>query len=333
MRIIINKLEKSKKLIPGGIKLLPEGFQSMCLSDFSEKFKFYHKTPIHTILRQFNQDNSQESFSLISASGKFDYYTRIIMATTTRSMELNTNITNFEKRDIKYNAEDTYLISDDTAESVRRVHMVPSIKVAARIKRYWGNNSNAIRVVLSDNIIQQIYTIDYGESDTGVCFITYSWEDNAIKQQLLGFSEKNIYIEPHVIYKTLLAHLAGMGTQFVQLSTKLQAIDDESVFYANWQSAPYFGGAFKLSQPGQDPYVQTMFYDYQKCLAPNRDTGVYLAGDCLAWNSGWIEGGLQTALNAVAGVIISTGGTLNPDANGLTPLSINPAAFSYFPGT
>jgi tryptophan 2-monooxygenase len=95
-----------------------------------------------------------------------------------------------------------------------------------------------------------------------------------------------------------------------------------------WQSDPRFGGAFKLSQPGQDPYVQKMFFDYQKAGQDN-DTGVYLAGDCLAWNSGWVEGGLQTALNAAAGVIVSLSGSLNPDKNKKTPLKINPDTYTY----
>ena len=93
--------------------------------------------------------------------------------------------------------------------------------------------------------------------------------------------------------------------------------------------ATHFGGAFKLSQPGQDRYVQTMFFDYQKCQTP-ADTGVYIAGDCISWTSGWVEGALTTGLNAAAGVIHSLGGTLNPDQNGNTPLTIQANRYTYF---
>ena len=94
-----------------------------------------------------------------------------------------------------------------------------------------------------------------------------------------------------------------------------------------------FGGAFKLSQPSQDTYVQRMFFDYQKS-GTTADTGVYIAGDCIAWNSGWVEGGLQTALNAAAGVINSLGGTVNsypdPVTNApRTPLTINATRYAY----
>jgi len=99
--------------------------------------------------------------------------------------------------------------------------------------------------------------------------------------------------------------------------------------FEEWQSQPFFAGAFKLSEPGQDQYVQTMFFDYQKAGTP-ADTGVYLAGDCVSWTSGWVEGALTPALNAAAGVIISLGGTLNPDADNRTPMSIKADRYKYF---
>ena len=115
--------------------------------------------------------------------------------------------------------------------------------------------------------------------------------------------------------------------------TNLQPLDgdfENNVMFEEWQSQQYFAGAFKLSQPGQDKYVQTMFFDYQKCLTPTLDTGVYIAGDCVSWTSGWVEGALTTGLNAAAGVIQSLGGTLNGDASKRTPLTIDASRYVYF---
>jgi tryptophan 2-monooxygenase len=72
-----------------------------------------------------------------------------------------------------------------------------------------------------------------------------------------------------------------------------------------------------------------MFFDYLKCNGQN-DTGVYLAGDCVSWTSGWVEGALTTALNAAAATIVSLGGTLNAGETGNTPLSIRADRFRYF---
>jgi len=75
--------------------------------------------------------------------------------------------------------------------------------------------------------------------------------------------------------------------------------------------------------------VQTMFFDYQKCCGPH-DTGLYLAGDCISWTSGWMEGALTTGLNAAAAVVASLGGTLHPDDGGKTPLCVKADRYCYF---
>jgi tryptophan 2-monooxygenase len=138
-----------------------------------------------------------------------------------------------------------------------------------------------------------------------------------------------------VLFQALLNSLVAMGGQIgTWASNNLQPINTANIRFEEWRSDPYFGGAFKLSQPGEDTYVQQMFFDYQKAGAGALDTGVYIAGDCIAWNSGWVEGGLQTALNAAAGVIHSLGGTLNSypspvDGSPLTPLTINANRYAY----
>jgi tryptophan 2-monooxygenase len=76
-----------------------------------------------------------------------------------------------------------------------------------------------------------------------------------------------------------------------------------------------------LSEPGQDQHIATAFFDYQKAGTVN-DTGVYIAGDCVSWTSGWTEGALTTGLNAAAAVITSLGGNLNSNYGASwTPMS------------
>ena len=104
---------------------------------------------------------------------------------------------------------------------------------------------------------------------------------------------------------------------------------ETAILFVEWQSNPHFNGAFKLSQPGQDQYVHDMFFDFQKALDAGADTGCYIAGDCVAWTSGWVEGALQTGLNAAAGVIKSLRGTLNGDASGRSTLDIKSDRFNY----
>lgn len=332
MRLVINELETSQNFLQAGIRTLPATLVNQCAELYPNNFTLHLNTPINIVSEYDLTQHISTGFFLTGPTGSFGPYQRLVVATTTRSMEMKTNITQFSSTAGGTSPLYTPQLSADTAEAIKRTHVVSSIKVAARINKYWKNNPSVTRVMLSDTAIQQIYTLDYGEPDTGVCFITYTWEDNATKQQALGISEAGGAVDPVALYQGLLVLLAEMGPDYAVFADNLKPIAPGNILYADWQSAPYFSGAFKLSQPGQDRYVQTMFYDYQKCLTSSQDTGVYVAGDCLAWTSGWIEGGLQTALNAVAGVIVSAGGKLNPDANGLTPLSINPTAYSYFPG-
>ena len=44
--------------------------------------------------------------------------------------------------------------------------------------------------------------------------------------------------------------------------------------------------------------------------------GVFLAGDDVSWTPGWVEGAVQTALNAVWGIVAHLGGRCPPSNPG-----------------
>jgi hypothetical protein len=76
--------------------------------------------------------------------------------------------------------------------------------------------------------------------------------------------------------------------------------------------------------------VQSMYWDYQRA-GTSSDTGVYIAGDCCAWTSGWIEGALQTSLNAACAVLASSGGVVHNVPGTANPMTaIN--RYTYFNG-
>ena len=47
-----------------------------------------------------------------------------------------------------------------------------------------------------------------------------------------------------------------------------------------------------------------------------RQRGIFLAGDDISWTAGWAEGAVQTALNAVWGVMHHLGGAAPADNPG-----------------
>ena len=68
----------------------------------------------------------------------------------------------------------------------------------------------------------------------------------------------------------------------------------------DWQDTPHYYGAFKLNYPGQDVLNQRLYYQFL-----DDDTNIYLAGDSISFSGGWIEGALQTGMNAAAAVVHS----------------------------
>jgi tryptophan 2-monooxygenase len=333
-RLIVNELETTQKFLrpssslTDGIRSLPLYFagavnNSFILPPLSPNGTVMTGTAVSSIVPV------QGGFTLLGTDGAPlpGLFAKVIVATTTRSMELTLGLSNYGT-----NA----LVSPAVAQGIMRTHIVSSNKVAARITNFWSADpDNAVRCLQSDDLAHQVYTLDYTpvgaaeEDKTGVCFISYVWDDDAVKQQAITSGVPNDPEDRRNLYEYLLNRLATIGEPVASWTTNLQPLNGEVVF-EEWQSHQYFGGAFKLSQPGQDKYVQTMFFDYQKCLTPALDTGVYIAGDCISWTSGWVEGALTTGLNAAAGVIQSLGGTVNPDQNGNTPLKIQANRYSYF---
>jgi tryptophan 2-monooxygenase len=330
-RLIVNELETTQKFlrpsstVTDGIRSLPlrlaAQFQSMGGSLFTS-------TTIQNVIK--TKVDPPFAFTLFDPFGnEYPGFQNVIVATTTRAMELTTDVTTFGSG---------ALLSADVVEAIMRTHIVSSNKVAALIPNYWSKNPTAARVLLTDNMLHQIYVLDYTpqgapEDTTGVCFITYVWDDDAVKQQSLTSGAPDDPADNTALYAALLNALErSSDPNLMAWAQNLIPLNNDyvnNVQYEEWQSKALFGGAFKLTQPGEDVYVQTMFFDYQKCTNKQTDTGLYIAGDCIAWTSGWVEGALQTALNAACGVIVSAGGKVNGDANNRNPLSIIPNRYDY----
>jgi tryptophan 2-monooxygenase len=49
---------------------------------------------------------------------------------------------------------------------------------------------------------------------------------------------------------------------------------------------------------------------------PQEQRGIFLAGDDVSWTPAWVEGAVQTSLNAVWGILHHLGGTAHPDNPG-----------------
>ena len=59
-----------------------------------------------------------------------------------------------------------------------------------------------------------------------------------------------------------------------------------------------------------------MYAHFMQDDLPERERGIFLAGDDVSWTPAWVEDAVQTSLNAVWGVMHHLGGGTHPDNPG-----------------
>jgi tryptophan 2-monooxygenase len=237
----------------------------------------------------------------------------VIVATTTRAMEV---------------LGLTWPLPTDTADSVlsepvktaiRNLHLMESSKMFFRTSGKFWQDENGQPIpgmpqdIQTDELPRQVYCLDYGpDVEYGVVLISYTWGDDSAK--LLGLPvEKRLELFTEIINV--------FCPQFAQ-----NLVPDGPIFNVDWETEMNYYGAFKLQYPGQDPYAQDAYFQFQSVLDSDTDCGVYLAGDSVSWAGGWTEGALHTGLNAACAVVQRFGGAFN---TGNIPLKINPQLYTY----
>ena len=301
IRFTINAVDSDQHEITTGVDSVVQGFLNQpvtLLGGDSKYLKNYVKTgmPVTAV------ESTGAQVTLTFGDGTSQTFDRVIVATSHRSMELTMGLGA---------SSDGYPLAETTADAIRRLHLENSSKVFAETSAFWSSGEWP-RNVVGDTILRNFYTLTYPDAptDTGALLFSYTWADDSVKQQT--------FTDPTARLELLLRDLATISPT---LAAEVEAsITAGTTQVMDWQNEPYFFGAFKLNQPGQDPYVQTLFYDFQKA-GTSSDTGVFLAGDSIGFLGGWVENALQTGVNAAAGVMVSLGGELtNADAGPFTQL-------------
>ena len=84
----------------------------------------------------------------------------------------------------------------------------------------------------------------------------------------------------------------------------------------SWEADPHFLGAFKGALPGHYRYNQRMYAHFMQDDFPEAQKGIFIAGDDVSWTPAWVEGAVQTSLNAVWGILHQLGGKTHADNPG-----------------
>ena len=108
--------------------------------------------------------------------------------------------------------------------------------------------------------------------------------------------------------------LEALGKIYPKVNLKSHIIGDPIT--VSWEDDPNFLGAFKGALPGHYRYNHRMFCHFMQNDMPEAQQGIFIAGDDVGWIPGWVEGAVQTSLNAVWGIVNHLGGETHTDNPG-----------------
>lgn len=186
-------------------------------------------------------------------------------------------------------------------------------------------NSDSIVTTLTDKTIRQIYTFDnyhwrtqvtdsaVGDLTTsGTLMLNYGWDYNA--QSWSAYDEETAVREAWDQMKEI------YNFSFDPDPYLEWAIANKQYAVVVWEKIDGFNGAWRMAQPGRGTSIgpnEPAYQHYSEFKAaqsygmtsynPETEeyTGLFIAGEATASPglSGWVEGSLQTGLQAVAGIV------------------------------
>lgn len=158
---------------------------------------------------------------------------------------------------------------------------------------------DAMSMTLTDRLTRGTYLFDHGLDEQGrerpgVICLTYSWMSDALK--MLPFpAERRVELALHALQQI-----------YPTLDIASHIISDPIT--VSWENDVNFLGAFKGALPGHYRYNTRMYGHFMQGDLPPTERGLFLAGDDISFTPAWVEGAVQTALNAVWGVMRQMGG-------------------------
>jgi lysine 2-monooxygenase len=224
---------------------------------------------------------------ITDASGDVQVYPAAILTCTTRAADMTIRI-------------DDALFSEKVWRAIRTMHYVESTRILCRSREKFWHEGKICPVTLTDRATRATYLLDYGpDVESGVCLLSYTWGDDSTKFLALDKAEQV------KLCLSVLDELYDGGFPRDQLD------DFEAI---SWQQERGFHGGFKLTFPGQYEHNMALFNQYKENVQSGSKDGLFLAGEGVSWAGGWIEGALQSGLNAAFAVLRLLGGATAPES-------------------
>jgi tryptophan 2-monooxygenase len=308
VRLMVNELETSQMFVPGGITQLTSALMAQVVNGV----RLGSLVRLGREVVRVSGAPGTDPHLQFADGTQLQFY-RVVLATSNRAAQIDTQVS----------ASKTILDADQ-ASAVDTLHMTCSSKVFVRTStKFWLTQPGLPANIQTDTLVRGVYCLDYepqNPSSPGVVLLSYTWEDDSTKQLAMG--------DPETRVKRLVADLAQTNPDFARYVVPMNNDYDANVRIIDWEIEPHYYGAFKLGYPGTDGWAAQTFFQFQACKTPGSDPGIYLAGDSYSFTGGWIEGAVQTAINAACAVIVAAGGALYTTTNPVT--SQDPKAYNYY---
>jgi tryptophan 2-monooxygenase len=300
LRVAVLECDTDQRLIEGGVEQLPRGLWDLPVRPGSP-------WPEGTTLAALHGGATLPAASAIcrSADGEaFDIRDRWgttrrhdAVVATCQSWLLTTEIDCDES-----------LFSQDMWMALDRTRYMQSTKTFVMVDEpFWKRTDPAtgrdlMSMTLTDRLTRGTYLFDNGPGKPAVICLSYSWMSDSLKML------------PHSVDRRVDLALNALAKIYPDVDIRSHIVGDPVT--VTWEDDPYFLGAFKGALPGHYRYNHRMYTHFMQDGAPDAERGIFIAGDDVSFTPAWAEGAVQTALNAVWGVMHHFGGASSPENPG-----------------
>jgi monoamine oxidase len=294
-RVVMTNCDEDQRLVVGGVQQVPRGIwrhpvPSLAHWPSGTSLASLHSGAPKAGVARIARDGDGR-LAITDAWGDTRRYAAVLM--TCQSWLLTTQIECEES-----------LFSHKLWTALDRTRYMQSSKTFVMVDRpFWKDTDprtgrDVMSMTLTDRLTRGTYLFDNGDSQPGVMCLTYSWMSDALKML------------PEPVDRRVRLALNALSKIYPDVDIASHIIGDPIT--VSWEADRHFLGAFKGALPGHYRYNQRMYAHFRQDHMLPEQQGIFIAGDDVSWTPAWVEGAVQTSLNAVWGIMHHLGGRTYP---------------------
>jgi monoamine oxidase len=303
LRVVLTGCDEDQHLIVGGVQQVPLGLWQHAPEQITHWPAGTSLASLHggatragvTAIRRVKNGPASGQLALTDNWGTERSYPAVLV--TCQSWLLTTQI-----------AVEESLFSQKLWMALDRTRYMQSSKTFVMVDRpFWkdvnpATGRDTMSMTLTDRLTRGTYLFDNGPDQPAVMCLSYAWMSDALKML------------PHPPARRVQLALDALRKIYPTVDIAGHIVGDPITI--SWEADPYFLGAFKGALPGHYRYNQRMYGHFMQDELPAAERGIFLAGDDISFTPAWVEGAVQTSLNAVWGIVHQLGGRCSADNPG-----------------